>query len=265
MTIGFDRANFLGGTANPITDSNTPNAALSGVLVLMMHDTSPDLVTNVTYGGVALTRVRSNLDSSGGVTFRTYAYFLGSGVPAGTQNLVVTRTGDRNFIGYTIGLTGASNLEVVDDDGIDGNAANPQVALQYAGRTCLAFCLMGHTAAIATVTSLANQTRVAGFDQGAWCIALDRQTAPGAADFTIGYTVATNDNAFSAVAISEVVASDIPVASGELMSLLLADAGVAGLSCADSAASPLDLVETESLSVTDLPSLLRVIRVSGVP
>lgn len=208
MTIAFDdQLNFWSGTGN-ITDANTPIGTLAGVLALITHDFDTDLVTSVTYGGTALTRVRSNADSSGSLLFRTYCYFLGSSVPAGTQDLVVTRTGSQNLIGQTIGLTGATDLEVVDHDGIDGDTETPSVTLQYGGRTSLAFAIVARTGTEANVTSLAGQTNMLRLDQGSWCVVIDRQTTPGTSDFTIGYTCApgTNDSAFSAIALSEVAA-----------------------------------------------------------
>lgn len=212
MTISFDsQTNFWNSTSGPITDANTPGADLAGVLVLAAHEFDTDQVTGITYGGVAMTRIRSNVDVAGGVLFRTYVYFRGDSIPTGVQNLVVTRTNSANLIGQTIGLIAGADTEVVDHDGIDGNTASPtQAVLSYSGRTCVAFAIMLRAELVAGIASLSGQTQMLALDQGSWSMSIDRQTTPGTSDFTIGYTTANgvlSDNAFSAIALSEVAAA----------------------------------------------------------
>src|SRR5690348_8787000 len=80
-------------TSDPMTWShNTGTTSPEGVVVMLAHGTeSTDLVVGVTYGGVAMSRIQTNTDT---VTEpgRSYIYFLGTGVPTGTQTVSVDLT-----------------------------------------------------------------------------------------------------------------------------------------------------------------------------
>ena len=72
--------------------AHTPTGTPAGVIVAVNTrylGTPADHVTGVTYGGVSLTRIDSASDTSG-EPMREDLYFLGSGIPTGTQTCTVT-------------------------------------------------------------------------------------------------------------------------------------------------------------------------------
>ena len=195
-------------TSDPMTWShNTGTTSPEGVVVMLVHGTeSTDLVSSVTYGGVAMTRIQSNTDTATEAG-RTYIYFLGSGVPTGTQTVSVDLTSGTttDIFGISYTLDGAGNLEVVGRGGINENAANPSVTLGYGGRTCMAFSVLYSGLTDQTgITTGANCTKDSTTDlSGNFTCAVEHQTTAGSADFAIGWTSSTDDVAYSAISVSE--------------------------------------------------------------
>jgi hypothetical protein len=210
VTVSVDAAteNVRTGTTSPQTFSHAGAASgVKGVVLAIVHGTSStDHVTAASYGGVPLVRKQRNVDTAT-EPGAAELWFLGAGVPQGTQTVSYTpgsTTDDIHAVAIT--LLGSDDLEVVDQDGIDNNVADPSVTLQYSGRTCMAFgALYGGGAAPSSFTPNANCATVHDHDLGAFYSEIIRQTTPGSADFTIGGTAATDDVAFSAIAVSEVV------------------------------------------------------------
>src|SRR5690348_18115984 len=93
VTVAGIAENLRTGTTGPWTWShNTGTTSPEGVVVMICHGTeNTDLVVSVTYGGVAMTRVQTNQDTTT-EPGRSYIYFLGSGVPTGTQTVSVDLT-----------------------------------------------------------------------------------------------------------------------------------------------------------------------------
>jgi len=193
--------------ADPQDFSHTGGASPEGVIVLIAHGTvSTDIVVGVTYGGMALTRVRTSFDTLT-EPGRSYIYFLGSGVPSGLQTVSIDRSeATTSVFAVCITLDANGDTEPVSDAGINENAANPQVTLAFGGRTCMSFCILyGGGGSPASYTSLGDQTRVHDHDFGMFTGVCDRLTTAQSADDTIGYTSASDDVAFSAFAVSEIV------------------------------------------------------------
>jgi hypothetical protein len=195
-------------TTDPQTWShNVGTSSPKGVIVAVVHGTSStDHVLTVTYGGVSLTRIQRNTDTAT-EPGAAELWFLGSGVPTGTQtvsaDLASATTDDIHFVSIT--LDAADDLEVVSKGGINENAANPSVTLAYAGRTCMSFAAFyGGGASPAAFTENANCTRVADFAIAAFYSVVLRQTTAGSTDFAIGGTASSDDVAFAAIAVSEV-------------------------------------------------------------
>lgn len=208
-TVAVDVSSENVGNVDPVSYSHAGGVSPEGVLVFVntRATLTTDMVSSVTYGGSALTRVRGDNDTVG-ATGWSYIYFLGESVPTGTQTVVVDYTGTPsvNFYVATVTLDGAANLEVIDHDGVAEDQANPQVTLSFGGREAMSFCML--YSGVATVpTSFADQTRVQDHDYGAATAAVDRLTTAGTADDTMGFTQVSDDVAFSAAAISEVVAA----------------------------------------------------------
>lgn len=209
MTVTVDAVteNVRTLTTSPQTFSHAGAASgVKGFVLALVHGTSStDHVSAASYGGVALTRIQRNVDTAT-EPGAAELWFLGSGVPQGTQTVSYTpgATTD-DFHAVAITLLGAADLQVVDQDGVSENVANPSVTLQYSGRTCMAFAaLYGGGAAPSSFTENANCTRVHDHDLGAFYSVVCRQTTAGSADFAVGGTAATDDVAFAAIAVSEV-------------------------------------------------------------
>jgi len=212
MTVGVDVATeaVRTDTSSPFTWSHAGAASgVKGVIVAAVHGvSSTDHVSAVTYGGVALTRQQRNIDTAT-EPGAAELWFLGSGVPQGTQTVSVTcgaTTDDFHFTSIT--LTGARDTRVIDQDGVNENVANPSVTLQYANYSSMAFAaLYGGGAAPSSFAENANCTRVHDHDLGAFYSAVCRQTTVGGADFAIGGTASTDDVAFAAIAVTDAEAT----------------------------------------------------------
>ena len=214
MTVTVDTTgtgpteNVRTGTTSPQTFSHAGAASgVKGVVLALVHGTSStDHVSAASYGGVAMARIQRNVDTAN-EPGAAELWFLGAGVPQGTQTVSYTpgATTD-DFHAVVITLLGAGNLEVVDNDGISENVANPSVTLQYGGKTCMAFAaLYGGGADPTAFTPNANCTTVHDHDIAAFYSEVIRQTTAGSADFAIGGTSSTDDVAFAAIAVSEAV------------------------------------------------------------
>ena len=221
LTVAGIVENLRTGTTDPWTWShNTGTTSPEGVVVMICHGTeNTDLVVSVTYGGVAMTRIQTNQDTTT-EPGRSYIYFLGSGVPTGTQTVSVDLTSatTTDIFGISYTLDGADNLEVVDHGGVDNNAANPSVTLSYGGRTCMAFSILYSGLTDQTsLTTGANCTKDSTTDfSGNFTCAPEHQTTAGSSDFAIGWTAATDDVAYSAIAVSEIIVVPLPL-QGKMM------------------------------------------------
>ena len=105
-------------------------SALQGVLVFIAQNVaSADLISSVTYGGVAMKRVGFAQDTAG-EPGASYIYFLGSGVPSGSQTVTVTvASGTDAKHAWVLGLLGVGDLQVVASGIVQGDTANPSVTL----------------------------------------------------------------------------------------------------------------------------------------
>jgi hypothetical protein len=206
------------GTTTPHTYSHGGAASgVKGVVVAIVHGTSStDHISAVSYGGSALTRIQRNTDTAT-EPGAAELWFLGASVPQGTQTVSATcgtTTDDIHFVSIT--LLAADDTEVIDFDGVSENVANPSVTLQYAGRSAMAFAaLYGGGADGGSFTPNANCTTVHDHDLGAFYSEVIRQTTAGTADFAIGGTSSSDDVAFAAMAVAEVVGSTIVEADAD--------------------------------------------------
>jgi hypothetical protein len=209
VTVAFDFAteSIRTATTDPWTFSHTPAGTPRAVVVALINYTSStDQIAGVTYGGVALAKIKENVDTSGEQT-NTQLWFLGTGIPTGAQTVSVdltSATGD-DFMMCCLTFTGAANCFVKDTDGISEDIQNPQVTLQYGGKSCLSVCALGGGLSNVTdYTLVASMSAVHDNDSGNEIQRVDRQTTAGTSDFTIGYTAGSSDDvSFAALAISD--------------------------------------------------------------
>lgn len=188
-------------TSTPRTWSHPGGADCNAVVLRIMHGTSStDHVSAASYGGVAMTRQKRNIDTAteaGAAEIWT----LLSGVPTGTQTVSYTpgaTTDDIHAVCETFKAPQA--LTVVDTDGIDENVANPSVTLQTGGKHCIAVgALYSGLGAVGNVVPNEDCITVHDHDLGNFISSAIRSTISSTADQTLGYTASTDDVAFAAV------------------------------------------------------------------
>jgi hypothetical protein len=210
MAVAFDAATEFTGTGASVGGTHTPTGTPRGVWVYIAETLNlADIITGVTYGGVALGRVRYQPNSDQADDGATYSYFLGSSIPTGAQTLTVSKSDATTAIHVVVvTATAAADTEVVAEDGMNSlpNVANYFVTLTKGGR--LTLDLVGHwnnNNAVANVSDEAGQTRIHDHDMGTEVSLCCRVTTPTSSDTTPGYTTAgTQIGSIVGVAIGEV-------------------------------------------------------------
>lgn len=191
------------------TPVGTPRAI---VLAIAQTGSVTDTIDGtVSYGGVAMTRLPTvgfAVDSSGEVG-SVFFYFLGSGIPTGAQTVSISHTGAATTKwAICASATAAADTEVGASGRLQGNQANPQIALDTGAASSLRFSILFHGAQL-----LSDLTVLSGMEANATATSIDfgntlgvfgQQTTAATGSFTIGYTAADDDVAMIAVAIQEV-------------------------------------------------------------
>lgn len=201
MAVGFDAASEFpttasAGASNTLTLSwghipvtSTPQ----GVgLFVTYAPSSLTLVTTVRYGGVELTRRALARDSTTepGVT---EFWYLGAGVPTGTQAFNVVRsTGTAGMwgVGFTVSAsfstTVAQSIIVEDNTSLNEKTLNTiQVGVRFAG---------AYYGGAAPPTTGANSTTIHTIDYGAYGASVVRETTAGSGDRVVGFAAGTADD-----------------------------------------------------------------------
>ena len=205
MAVAFDAVAIPSAALYTATFSwtHTPVGTPKGVAVIIVQEKATDQVSGVTYGGVAMTRVRSDVRT---VTEagRVYIYFLGSSIPTGAQTVQVTLTGteDTNAVSLTVTATGDTAVDT--SAGADlGVTADPSLSIVPTVQAEIFYGIFSGLAAPVT-TVQTGSTHVAGKDYGTDSAMWARKSA--SAGTTIGYTAASDDVCHSALAIKEYAA-----------------------------------------------------------
>lgn len=208
----------LGHTAaSAFTWTHTPTGTPKGVVVAITQPLgSTDEVSAVTYGGVALSRVRSTARTTT-EAMRVYLYFLGSGIPTGAQTVSVTSTGTTAKQGhcFTMTTTDGSDTVVDADNGSDlGIIANPSLTVTHSGtlNSWVGYGIHGYGGAAvpnltASAARQANLTLGFGHDPGAATAETYYRTgAAAASSSTYGYTtLASDDQVIAALVVKPLV------------------------------------------------------------
>lgn len=187
--------------------THTPASSPNGILLFVTNVvTQNNRVATVRYGGVSMTFVTASADTSG-ETLNTQAWFLGSGIPTGSQSVQLTYSGagtDDQLVSVA-SFTNPSNknTQVVSVGAIPNDASNPQLTLATTGRNCMSFGQIGSGFdATSSLAPLAGMTNLGSYDAGAKVVSFDRQTNSSTSNFTIGYTATSDDVAYVAVNIA---------------------------------------------------------------
>jgi hypothetical protein len=196
-------------TATSPSWTHTPTGTPRGVCVMVVQnqDTGADNVTGVTYGGVAMTRVRMATGTTG-ESSRIYVYFLGSGIPTGAQTVTATMNDANNKVAYCATVTAAANTQVdTSNDDAPGTAnANPSLTLTFSGTlaTWAAYEAVFTGLAAPVTTVQAGSTHAFGNDFGNASAMFARKAGTGGTSTTMGYTAAADDELQAGLVITEV-------------------------------------------------------------
>jgi len=187
-----------------LTVSYAPGTTIAGIFVLVMTPTNGGTnITGVTFGGDALTEVVAVHTTAGDEDGSAYFYFLGTSIPSGTQDVVISITGGTTQLRGVIGsVTAAADTEIVDSDSIGAVQANPQLTLDT-GAEDSAVAAGLYSGVGSVPTGLSGQTSIQSDDFGNHITVSARRTAIEAGSITIGWTVASDDQAMVAAAIIE--------------------------------------------------------------
>jgi len=210
VTLAFDAVTVLAGS-DPQEATHTPVGTPRAVVVLYVsQQLSADNVVGCTYGGVNVPRVRTDADTAGEVS-RTHVFFLGSGIPTGAQLASIDKTTAESGVAVVVTYTAATDVEVIDHDGVAGDLANPSLSLQYGGREAVGLAC-GHSGGSNVVTMSWSNTgavQLQQVDHGVHTSVISRQQTPTTSDSTTGWTAVSDDVCISAVVISEVAATPV--------------------------------------------------------
>jgi len=222
------------------TWNHTPAGTPRGVLVFTFVNANADDALSVTYGGVALMRV------TGGRALATsaeagdcVAWFLGAGIPTGTQAVVVNRVNNADVM-YAVAITStaAANTEAVNPVLLQGSSiqapAEQNVTDNSPGTNSVRYagCNYG---GLNIPAAGANSTALIGIDYGARTVGVVRETTAGQGSRAVGFSDGSDDVAAVHLAVRELTAraveDDPPVAAGVgngFASVALAGALLAG-------------------------------------
>jgi len=232
MAIGYDAASesHTGTTGSASETSfswtHTPVGTPKGVLVFTFVNANADDATAVTYGGVSLAAVSGGraVDTAG-EPGDCKAWFLGSGLPTGSQTLTVTVTRNNNAnVMYAVAITVTSSQDsAVHTAGIvliqTDTALTSQSVTDGSSGT-------GNSVRFAAVNSGCDQfsttpikpdgVSLAPFDAGStWLHGIDfgtrvcgvvRETTAGTGSRSVGFLSPTEDAAAVHLAIKDIVA-----------------------------------------------------------
>lgn len=213
MTVSILGTTTFSGTniSTPITVSHTATNP-KGVLILVnQRAPATDSIGSVTYGGVAVPEVTGTTTDSPILTtnaepYALHYFFLGSGVPSGTQDAVITPTAQAGRLVTVMTFDGANDLEVNDLELLlDTVAANPSATFALNSIESLVVETWGSGwSAVGNVAPLTGWTEQSEFDLGANVSGVYSYDTIGTSDVTCGYSASSDDVSLAAISITEV-------------------------------------------------------------
>lgn len=183
-------------------------ATIKGVLVWTFNtNANAQDVTSVTYGGVSLPAVTGG-EAADATTEpgRCKAWFCGTGLPGGTQTVVVNRNNNANEV-YAIAISVTAGFDTwipttpvlaeangaVVENAITDNSPGTN-SVRYAG------CYYGGTAVVQGANSTLLPTIVIASARSAGAV---RETTAGQGSRSVGFNMATDDRAAVYLVVSE--------------------------------------------------------------
>lgn len=172
----------------------------AGVLVFVLSfGNTSNLVSAVDVEGVAASLVSGGraVDTAG-ETGDCQAWFVGSGLPAGTLTITVSRTNNSvTMMAYAVSVTASADTEVYAAglvlDQEDGTLAERSVDDGSPGTDSLRYAALN--TGLGTPPSVgANTTSLAADDYGARCSSMARETTAGQGSRSIGWSSGSSDD-----------------------------------------------------------------------
>lgn len=194
------------------TQTGTPQGV---VVFVSTYASTASLVTSVTYGGVALTRLTGGVaQDAAGELGRLDTFFLGSGLSAGNQTITVNRTNNATVM-YAAAATVTAGADTAVPEATivllegDGTLATQTVNDTSPGQNSVRYagCYSGLNT---PPTAGTGSTLLNSIDIGNYGSALVRETTAGQGARSIGFTGATDDRAAVHLAIRELVPRNLP-------------------------------------------------------
>lgn len=195
-------------TFTHVNTGNDPGTVV--VLISSVGAGAPDDVAGVTYGGSAMTRVRSDASTDGDEDGRTYIYILsGASLPTGDQTVSIDKTPGATT--WAACITIDEELVVTDHDGTGNVQANPSVTLtnpnEYTGMIFgVIFSGQNATTGVTAITDAAGSIThlvFAEIDVGNQVVRATRTNQIHDDSFVFGWTMGSEDCAFSAVYLTK--------------------------------------------------------------
>lgn len=211
-------ASLLGNTTSsgtnistPITLAHSPGGSPQGVLITVEErPTAADNISGVTYGGVSIPEVTGFADDSPvlGTTAEGHAihvFFLGSGVPSGDQDAVITPSAQGGRLCTVTTFSAAEDLEVEELELlVDTITASPSATLGLNGEECIVLAAWGSgRSAVGNISPLTDWSQEAEFDLGSSVAGLYSYDIVGTTDATVGYSASSDDVTLVGIAIKE--------------------------------------------------------------
>jgi hypothetical protein len=235
MTVAHDAAtesDEWSGTT-PDTQTHTPVGTPAGALIFDFQTGNDTAITAAAYGALSLDAVPGAIaQDTASEVGRIAAWFEGSSIPTGAQTCTVTQSGGngvtRRF--YVATMTGAADLEVVDVELVQENAADPGVTIDTGSRTAITYLALFSGLPSANVAAGTGITvifeRAIAADARTFHLARETTPTSGSRSLNFNTGAAADDCALVAVAIAEVeaggtetVVSDSLRSLGSLVSL----------------------------------------------
>lgn len=222
MAIAFDVATTATASSVAIETQNTTHngsASTKAAVVMIVQDSpSTDQVSGVTYGGVAMTRLDSQVDAT--EAGRVYVYWL-QNPPTGSRTVAMTTTGTTNKRLVVATMTASGTVAVAGQaTGTSASQANPSwnITGLTAGTKLEAFEAIHSGLDTMTNTPAAGWTLIHSQDLGAAGRGFARQSvASSGTTLACGWTAATADDyrgisvAFYEQAVTQFAAFGVPL------------------------------------------------------
>src|SRR5512136_374162 len=137
MALAFDKISTVSTGTSSWSFNHTPVGTPRAVVVLIAENASTgDVISGVTYGGTAMSRVTTDADTSG-EPGRVYAYFLGTGIGTGMKAVAITvATGTTAKAAVCITATAAYDTALAGTTGYastNGDQADPSLSITGIG------------------------------------------------------------------------------------------------------------------------------------